>query len=329
MNKLIMLVGLPGSGKSTYGLRLLEKMNNSILLSSDTLREELFNDINNTDSHGILFEELHKRVKEALLEGKNVIYDATNVSSKRRRAFILNFKGKAFKGIEFQCHYVNTPTNECIYNNENRERKVPTQVILDMEKRLTVPMYSEGWSYIKIVRDITIDSGLRKSNDISECVLSYEEFIEEFKHIPEFAENIDLPQDSKYHSLSVSRHIYYVYKYIAENYEDDLDFKLLLYAGIFHDIGKARCKNFKEESRYANFIGHENVSGQIALKYLIDIGFSLEDSLYIVELIQLHMRLNYDEESGEISANKKFENQIDSRTYSLLERLKRADMSAK
>ena len=257
MNKLIMLVGLPGSGKSTYAKKLANKADKSVIFSSDELREELFGNINNQDSNEILFEELHRRIREALLAGKNVIYDATNLSSKRRRGFLRNLSGKSFKDIEFHCHYINTELDDSIKNNNKRDRVVPTEVILEMRKRLAVPMYSEGWDNIEIIGYKQIASKMKKLDKIKEDKVSYDEFINSLSHIPDFMDNYELAQDSKYHSLSVSRHIYYVYEYIVENYKNDLDFEMLLYAGVFHDVGKAKCKNFRNgECKWANFFRH-------------------------------------------------------------------------
>ena len=73
----------------------------------------------------------------------------------------------------------------------------------------------------------------------------------------------------------------------------------------------------------------ENVSGQISLDILLDMGFSVRDALYIVELIQLHMKLGFDDESVEVRYNPKLLRDIGERKYRLLEKLKMADMSAK
>jgi predicted kinase len=81
----VMVVGLPGSGKSTY----IEKFYSDYCVhSSDAIREELSGDVNNQDINKQVFDTLHKRVKADLAAGKNVVYDATNISWKRRKAFV-------------------------------------------------------------------------------------------------------------------------------------------------------------------------------------------------------------------------------------------------
>lgn len=86
----IMMVGLPCSGKSTYAKELSNDLE-AIICSSDAIRKELSGDINLQDKNEEVFKVLHNRIKENLKEGKSVIYDATNINSKRRRSFLSEF----------------------------------------------------------------------------------------------------------------------------------------------------------------------------------------------------------------------------------------------
>ena len=64
---LLMLVGLPGSGKSTY---IKNHFNQNLHVhSSDDIREELSGNVNNQDINKEVFELLHKRVKDDLKNG--------------------------------------------------------------------------------------------------------------------------------------------------------------------------------------------------------------------------------------------------------------------
>jgi predicted kinase len=80
MNKptIFITVGLPGSGKSTWMENHKEELD-MIIHSSDAIREE-FGNINDQSKNDLVFQTLHNRVKEDLLNGKNVCYDATNLS---------------------------------------------------------------------------------------------------------------------------------------------------------------------------------------------------------------------------------------------------------
>ena len=85
-----MVVGLPGSGKSTFiQERALEE---DVVCSSDAIREELFGSagdaVNTKKNNELVFQTLHKRVKDALMARKNVWYDATNINRKKRMQFL-------------------------------------------------------------------------------------------------------------------------------------------------------------------------------------------------------------------------------------------------
>ncbi len=74
---LILLTGLPGTGKSTIANLLAEKTG-GLVINSDTLRKELF-PVKRTYSSietGIVIQETERLVREALLENKTVILDA-------------------------------------------------------------------------------------------------------------------------------------------------------------------------------------------------------------------------------------------------------------
>jgi len=80
MSKLVMLTGLPGSGKSMYAEKLT--LEGYIIHSSDEVRKE-FGDINDQSKNVEVFSILYKRVKNDLRNGFNVCIDSTNLNRKR------------------------------------------------------------------------------------------------------------------------------------------------------------------------------------------------------------------------------------------------------
>ena len=290
MSKFIMLVGLPASGKSTLAEKL-SKEENAVILSSDSIRKELLNDVNNQDHNVKVFETMNSRTKELLSQGKNVIYDATNINRKRRIHLIKH----EIKADEKVVYYLNSHVMNSEYRDEKRDRKVGNEVIHKMYKNLHIPVENEGWDKViytehdnkyferfKKHHEKAIDAG--STHDVLFNELST--FIPEFKHIK------DLSQDSSYHSFSVSRHTYHVYKQIFENYHEQ-DRLMMLWVSLFHDLGKAFCKSFVnhkgEETKYANFIGHEYVSAQLAATYLDLLGYDVDFIKQVTTLIQFHM----------------------------------------
>jgi predicted kinase len=294
MAQLNILVGLPGSGKSYLANELQE--NGAIVHSSDSIRKELYGDEGVQDDPEKVFGILHERVKNDLIDGKDVVYDATNISCKVRMNIINQFRKYADKIV---AHYMDTGISLCKYRNLKRDRQVPEKVINNMYKTLQIPTQEEGFDNIVIhggFRNIDQDDLFEETEAIIRNGASYRQVMGfmsvNFICIKEI---YDLPQDSKYHTLSVSRHTYYVWEYIKNNY-NGRDKLVMLWAAILHDTGKFFCKNFKKledgtTSRYANFIGHENVSAQIALHTLARLGYDDNFILNVVFIIQNHMKL--------------------------------------
>jgi predicted kinase len=327
MSKLIIMVGLPGSGKSSLANELKEK-HNAVILSSDDLRKEMFSDVNHQTDNSKIFEELHRRTKQYLENGQNVIYDATNINRKRR-AHLINNEIKAKEKIVY---YMNTSMGTCLYQDSLRDRKVGYEVIDKMYKQLHIPTKLEGWDKVIFIhQNLTLE---QYHQDLVKFNLSLEDPEHEYLFselgivIPEFSEVYDVPQDSSYHSFSISRHIFYTYKYVLENYRGDRK-QEMKYAALFHDIGKGHCKSFYnykgEENRYANYIGHENVSSQIACYWLNQLGYSDDFVKYVVDLIQFHMMpMN----TGEKNINK-LKTLLTEEQYEDLMFLHEADLQAK
>ena len=299
-----MLVGLMGSGKSTLAEKLFYEIGESMIISSDETRKYLFGDVSFQGDNARVFEEMKIQTEKALADGINVIYDATNLSRKKRMALIKNLKF-ADKKIVF---YVATSFERCVKNDLGRYRNVGEEVIKRAYKQLQIPIKSEGWDEVHFVYDkegfdltdmraeIYYDTLMEVVND---NYMTCEVFERELSSISEGFSNIrGLSQDSKYHHFSVSRHTYYVFSHIQQKFAN-MDKKRkenLLIASILHDTGKYFCKSFinhrGESTRYSSFIGHELVSSQIADLFLKELGFHRDRINNITTLIQFHMDLN-------------------------------------
>lgn len=325
MSKLYVLVGLAASGKSTFS-KGLAKEKNAIVIASDDLREELLGNVNNQNNNTDIFTTMYSRANKLLSEGKNVILDSTNINRKRRIHLIKN----EIKADEYHVYYMNTHMGECLYQDSNRDRQVGYKVIDKMYKNMHIPTKLEGWNTVNFVggnedyksRYKTFFENSLGIDDHDDLFDELEMVIEEFKDIR------DIPHDSSYHSFSISRHTFYVYKYILDNYEGSRK-KEMLIATLFHDIGKGYCKsfyNFKgEEKRHANYVGHENVGAQIACSELTALGYEDEFVKYVVDLVQFHMTpMNMSPK-----AEKRLKGLLSDEQYEDLMFLHEADLSAK
>lgn len=256
-NELIMLVGIPGSGKSTYAENLIKDNSELILHSSDKLREELYGNASIQGDNGKLFEELHRRIHADLREGKNVIFDATNLTKKRRMHFLNNIKCKK------KCILFITDIDTCKENNKKRERVVPEEVIDRMRTNFEPPHWNEGFDEIKVIRNKT-----KSIEDLIKMTIGFE-------------------QENEHHHLTLDGHL----KKTAEEFSDE-DYKIKI-AAYMHDIGKLFTKtntNKKgEQDGNYHYYNHHNVSSYEFLCTYEDIEEKLEESLYIANIIYYHM----------------------------------------
>ena len=124
MNVLTVLVGIPGSGKSTYVEK--NKQPNEEVLSSDRIRKELLSGEEDQTNNKLVFDTLYARARDFLLQGKDVVIDATNISVFERKRVLQNFADMKLKRVAI---VFETPVEVCIERDEKRKRTVGRDVI--------------------------------------------------------------------------------------------------------------------------------------------------------------------------------------------------------
>jgi predicted kinase len=139
--RIVVLVGLPGSGKSTY----LEQLG-VVGLSSDRIRQLLADDESDQTIHDRVFETLRYLLRQRLAMGRPVTYiDATNLTPQERRPYIAI--GAAY-GCEVEALFFDAPLEVCRERNAGRARVVPADALAKMEERLEPPTMAEGFTHI-------------------------------------------------------------------------------------------------------------------------------------------------------------------------------------
>ena len=149
MAKLIMLIGIPGSGKTTHSVELSKKYNAKVI-SSDKVRQT-FAGIEEKD----VFPTVYRLCIEELKNGVNVILDATHITPKvRKRTFdSLDQYGVPYDKIGI---YFDTPVDVCvkrveIRNQDPNELFLPLDVIESYGKNIVMPTKEEGFEEIIVI----------------------------------------------------------------------------------------------------------------------------------------------------------------------------------
>ena len=143
--RIVVLVGLPGSGKSSW----LEHQGITGI-SSDWIRQVLADDATDQTIHARVFLTMRYLLRQRLGIGRPVSYvDATHLTPDERRPYI---RIAHWFGCEVEAVYFDVPLEVCRERNLRRNRVVPDDALERMAAKLVPPDLAEGFSRITVVR---------------------------------------------------------------------------------------------------------------------------------------------------------------------------------
>jgi predicted kinase len=143
--RIVVLVGLPGSGKSTW----LERQGVAAI-SSDAVRQLLADDVTDQTIHVRVFLTMRYLLRQRLAIGRPVSYmDATHLTPQERRPYI---QIAGWYGCEAEALYFDVPLEVCRERNARRNRVVPDEAMERMAAKLVPPETGEGFTKVTVVR---------------------------------------------------------------------------------------------------------------------------------------------------------------------------------
>jgi predicted kinase len=139
--RIVLLVGLPGSGKSTYLKRMGVEG-----LSSDAIRRWLADDETDQTIHDRVFETLRYLLRQRLSLRRPVTYiDATHLTVAERAPYL--GIGRSY-GCQVEALFFDVPLEICRERNRGRARVVPEEALEKMAARLIPPSLAEGFTKV-------------------------------------------------------------------------------------------------------------------------------------------------------------------------------------
>lgn len=316
MVRLIMMCGLPASGKTTLAKKISRRYNMEII-SSDSIRKELYGDESVQQDNSKVFRLVQDRLVNYINKGQSVIMDATNLVSKKRRNFINEIKKRTKILFSSIIIITSTTLHECFVNNLNRERHVSEEVIRKMKKTFQMPCYQEGFSHILI----HYYDKQNKNKNILQQVVHHDK---QYNH------------DTQWHKFSIGKHEelagnFIMNKHLNSNELNIRDKIILIEATFIHDNGKPFTKTFTnnkgETSINAHYYGHESIGALNSLEITTN-----GDMFTIIDraiLISYHMLLHHYLRDKTLSLSlMKLQDKVGRRYSQLLYELYKADCSA-
>ena len=310
MPELVLLIGLPGSGKSTFITNNYNYdrifLHNTIILSSDKIREEKFGNVNDQTHNAEVFDYIKEETVKALEKGFRVVIDATNITVKARKSITDYVEQNIISFYDYGLiRYIimATPYYKCLENNRKRSRQVPEEVIERMYKQFEFPNYTETVHTIDIAFPFELDKDMYKVEHPYERLKG-------------------LSHETPYHKLSIGQHLQKSYEIMKQLTTD----KILLKAAELHDIGKPFCKQYIEGTNQARYLNHANVGSYEAIFYAKMLKFTADETVDLCNLIRFHMRAHDCEDKEK--ASEKLKLAIGEKLYYKLLLLKLVDREA-
>ncbi|MBD2578299.1 AAA family ATPase [Oscillatoria sp. FACHB-1406] len=142
-----LLIGPPGSGKSTFARSLAKTLPNTTIIATDAIRAQLYGDETIQGEWQEIEAEMRRQIQTAIDTGKTPIYDATNYKRSHRFTWLQH---PEIAAVDWLAWFLKTPLKICQEWNQKRSRIVPAEVLEAMNRALKQfpPVAAEGFAAV-------------------------------------------------------------------------------------------------------------------------------------------------------------------------------------
>ena len=149
MKELIVLVGCPGSGKTTLVKQLLQE--GDVYVSRDEVRFSLVQEDEEYFSRETeVYDTFVQKIQEGLDSGSKVYADATHLNTAARVKLLRRLSG--LEDTYVTALVVRTSLETCLKRNSQREGRavVPESAVRSMYRSFTIPSLEEGFDKVSV-----------------------------------------------------------------------------------------------------------------------------------------------------------------------------------
>lgn len=125
MKRLVLLVGIPGSGKTTLAQRFISRGYQWIC--ADEIRRELWGDAIEQKEKEKVFEIFDQRLDDLFNQGADIVVDNTNINPKNRAPILRRAAAAGYTDV--QLWVLDVPLELCLQRNRERQRNVPDEIV--------------------------------------------------------------------------------------------------------------------------------------------------------------------------------------------------------
>lgn len=147
------LIGIPGAGKSTLAQQWVAQDPNLVVICPDEIRDQLYGDPIIQGDWDAVKAQAQKQFEAAIAAHHSILYDATNVKRVWRQELMASYPEQKLRWTAWQ---LLTPLKVCLERNEQRDRQVPIDVVIDYAQFLNQepPILAEGF---EAIHDVPMD----------------------------------------------------------------------------------------------------------------------------------------------------------------------------